>query len=404
MPKPATSTFNDDSARGVEVSGERVLLERPSRWNLVFLWDVAGFHDRRPRVARFAVTLLRPPIVSNTSPPVACELIAPPRTTLGACWLCVVGAAVAVAAAFAVFVTPIWLAAVAAPSCALAATMLIERALTYFAVPSDHLRLQDVAARHRGSGVAVGVLDELFRTVTRPVALTVDRDAAGVIALYERVGFTRTDPGDVESAEVAMTRPAPATSESDSALSVAGICPRWLWPTHTDIVLGAVAAFAMCSLHHPATWPHQVIVGTASFVVVTAAGTDWRLHRIPNALVASAALPLIWIATDTSNIGQALAGAGIMAGPLLASNLATGGRSPGLGDVKLVALAGAALGMIEPDAAPLAALMVMLLGGAAFGALYQRRTGRRGFPLGPAIAASTLVLLAFSGFLLRGSL
>ena len=91
-------------------------------------------------------------------------------------------------------------------------------------------------------------------------------------------------------------------------------------------------------------------------------------------------------------------------GGALASNLATRGHTPGLGDIKLAAVAGAALGMIEPVDAPLAALMITLVGGAIFGAVYQRRKCQRGFPLGPAIAAATIALLTIDGLALRNLL
>ena len=80
MPGPATSTISDNSTADISPSHPTLVLERPPRWDIVRLWRIAGFDNRRPRHARLAAILFRPPIVSNTSPPVACELVVPPRT------------------------------------------------------------------------------------------------------------------------------------------------------------------------------------------------------------------------------------------------------------------------------------------------------------------------------------
>lgn len=400
MPEAAAFT-TCDATNEVIASPSSIVLERPSRLDLLRLWDIAGFDDRRPRLTRFVVILFRPPIVSNTSPCVACELIAPPRTTLAAVALCVAGLAIAVGAALASGIVPIWLGLVVLPSGALASVRLVERGLTHRTVPAGHVRVQDVVAQHRGTGVAHHVLTALLSTETRPVTLDVDGHATGLISLYERLGFARTDRTGSKPEIVSMARSASSTDIGSPASTIFGVRPRWLWPSPNEIAAGALAALAMCALHQPGTWSRLVVVATAAFAVVTAAGTDLRLHRIPNALVAASVLPLLWISTGAGITGHALVGALIMAGPLLASNLATRGRTPGLGDIKLAGVACAALGMLDPVDAPLAALMITLLGGAIFGTIYQRRTRQRGFPLGPAIAAATITLLVIEGLELR---
>lgn len=402
MPEATAFTTCDPTTQ--VVSRPSIVLERPSRLDLLRLWDVAGFDDRHHRLARFAVVLFRPPIVSNTSPSVACELIAPARTTLSAMALCVAGLALAVGAAVASGIVPIWLGLVVLPTCALASVRLIERGLTHLTVPAGHVGLQDVVAQRRGTGIAHGVLTALLSTETRPVTLDVDAHATGLIALYERLGFTRIDRLRSKPETASMTRPAPSADTGSPASTIFGVHPRWLWPTPSEIAAGVLAALAICTLHQPGTWSRLVVVATTAFVTVTAAGTDLRIHRIPNALVAAGVLPLLWISTGAAITGQALLGALVMAGPLLGSNLATRGRTPGLGDIKLAGVAGAALGMLDPVHAPLAALMITLLGGAIFGAIYQHRTRQRGFPLGPAIAGATIALLVIEGLELRSVL
>ncbi len=140
---PAPSTIGDNSTADISLSHPTPVLERPPRWDIVRLWRIAGFDNRRPRHARLAAILFRPPIVSNTSPPVACEVIVPPRTTLSALALCATGPALAVAATLVSFIAPLWFAIVALPSGALAGVVLIERGLTHFAVPAGHIRLHE---------------------------------------------------------------------------------------------------------------------------------------------------------------------------------------------------------------------------------------------------------------------
>lgn len=86
-----------------------------------------------------------------------------------------------------------------------------------------------------------------------------------------------------------------------------------------------------------------------------------------------------------------------MAGPLLASNVATRGRTPGLGDVKLAAVAGAGVAVVASLDAVLPTLLIALAVGAVFGAIYVRRSRWPGFPLGPPIAAATGLTLAVTG-------
>ena len=86
-------------------------------------------------------------------------------------------------------------------------------------------------------------------------------------------------------------------------------------------------------------------------------------------------------------VGSAVAGAALAGTPLFVQHIATGCRTPGLGDVKLAAVLGLVAGAIHPAVA-IAGLLSSLLLGAVFGLLWQRRWSRGpGFPLGPALAA-----------------
>lgn len=399
---PTTTPVPSNRSVYAERTAE-IVVERLRRWELRQLWKVSGYGNRRNRLSYFASSFIRPPLVSDTDPCVACELIVPSRTKIGAIGIAACVAMLGFLVGLAFLVLPAWLAIVTAAGAALSIIVLIERVLATFAVPPNHLRLQDVVAERRGTGVAEAVLTDLLATVKRPVVLEADLRAPGVVELYERVGFAATSM-NLDAGTVTMTRPARDDSTADDGPSIAGIRPSWLWPTSCDIAGGLVAATALIALHAPGTWSRLVVVAVATFVIVTSAGTDWRLHRIPTKLAAVGALPIIWIATATDNTADAVAGAALMAGPLMASHLATRGRAPGLGDVKLALFVGAALALLNPTTAPLAAIMLTLFGGAVFGSIYQRSRRRRGFPLGPAIAAATLAVLTIEGLSLRSVL
>lgn len=375
------------------------VVQRPSRWHVPTLWAVAGYADRGDRVRRFLALIARPGIVSDTDPPVACDLLAPPRPVWGRPALAASGIVIAVGGVVAARTMPLWLAVVMVFAVFASSVLLLFRALSPSQLPPGHVVLVDVAAARRGSGVARSVLAQLLDALDRPTYLEVRHDAPGLIRMYETLGFEHhRRVGD----HIAMVRPGTSTDPYEG--SVVGVMPRWFWPTRTDVTVGISAAVAMLVLHWPGTWSRHVLVAAAAFIVATAASTDWRVQRIPNVLTLAGIIPILWIATGTRTVTDALIGAAITAGPLLAAHLATATRTPGLGDVKLAAIAGATVGLFDPTTAPLAVLFMTLLGGAGFGAIWQRTTGRRGFPLGPAIATATLAMLTIEGLTLRGAL
>lgn len=152
-----------------------------------------------------------------------------------------------------------------------------------------------------------------------------------------------------------------------------------------------------------ATWWYDPVVWlmpVTGFLVVTAAVVDWHTMRIPNrltlaALVALVPIALMLVAQRSVSGWDLLAGVALMAGPLLGAHLFTRAHLPGLGDVKFAGLLGITLGAVSPATA-YAALLGSLLLGAGFGAVYRARTGARGFPLAPAIAAATVLVLVIS--------
>lgn len=154
------------------------------------------------------------------------------------------------------------------------------------------------------------------------------------------------------------------------------------------------------------TTPIRWLAPIAATTAITAAVVDWRTLRVPNPLslagfIATAVVGAPLVLAGALRGQDMLVGLALMAGPLLVSHLATRGRTPGLGDVKLAGVLGLTLGAVSLRAAYWS-LLASLLIGAAFGIWYQRRTGRRGFPFAPAIAAATIGVLAVLGAVERG--
>jgi leader peptidase (prepilin peptidase)/N-methyltransferase len=136
-------------------------------------------------------------------------------------------------------------------------------------------------------------------------------------------------------------------------------------------------------------------------VATAAAWFDLRVQRVPNRLnavgaIASLALvALIDLVFGVEIVVPAVAGAAILAAPLLVAHVVTRDHTPGLGDVKLAAVLGVTAGAVEPAAA-LVTLVTALLLGVVFG-LVWRATGRgRAFPFAPSLAAAAVgVLIAW---------
>ena len=152
----------------------------------------------------------------------------------------------------------------------------------------------------------------------------------------------------------------------------------------------------------PIVW----LAPVASVTAVAAADADWRTLRVPNrltlsGLVVTAVVAIPLVLSDAIVGWHLMLGAFLITGPLLVSHLATRGRTPGLGDVKLAGVLGITLGAASMRLA-YGALLASLLIGAAFGFWYQRQTGRRGFPFAPAIALAAVGMLAAAGATERG--
>jgi Flp pilus assembly protein protease CpaA len=221
----------------------------------------------------------------------------------------------------------------------------------------------------------------------RRLVLAVEPANQHALDLYERHGFSPT--GNARGRLLRERRPQPAdgdrqaTTRVDRCFAIAA-------------TLSVATALTLLWDDDPRGW----LMPIAASLAVAAAATDLSSRRIPNALtgigaVTTAIVGGLVVANSDVTIVDLLGGAALFAGPLLAANLATAGRTPGLGDVKLATVLGAVLGTAGLVVTYLT-LLAVLATGAVFGLAWQRRTGERGFPLAPGVAAATCVALAIA--------
>src|SRR4051812_14728487 len=174
-------------------------------------------------------------------------------------------------------------------------------------------------------------------------------------------------------------------------------------PSPNDRLVAMPVAFgAAMSL---AAWPisgHAVAVPLVAVgaISILAGVIDARTCRIPNrvavaALVAFLADALITTLGDhrapADVAGAALVGFVAGGAPLLAFMWLVRPASVGAGDVKLLAVQGATIGLLAPLAAPLV-LLGGALGSLVFSAVLRRRTD---VPLGPGLAAGFVAAVVF---------
>jgi len=135
------------------------------------------------------------------------------------------------------------------------------------------------------------------------------------------------------------------------------------------------------------------VLGTAAGVVVlvAAALVDVAEHRLPNRLVAAAAVPVVvaLVVAWSGDVGRSVVlGAALVGGPLLLTHLASP-TGMGFGDVKAGAVLGAGVGLVDARLA-----LFGLVAGLAIGASWGLARRARSVPLGPALVAGALVALA----------
>ena len=176
----------------------------------------------------------------------------------------------------------------------------------------------------------------------------------------------------------------------------------WSWRGALDASTRRAATVAGCAAVVAIACALDARVPLATGLVLAAllpaALVDVIERRLPNRMIGSAAvigvvaitIERLVVGVDIGVSGAAL-GALAMSGPLLAMHLAVP-ASIGFGDVKLAAVAGAALGLVDPVAG-----LVALAIGSGLAAVMGVAGRRRTVAFGPGLLAgaiATLVLLA----------
>ena len=176
----------------------------------------------------------------------------------------------------------------------------------------------------------------------------------------------------MKTAEAELAKPVALWQRVTQAWGNVGIGARVAW-----LAAGVMAMVVGAGSAEPAP---TAITGVA---LACAALVDVHEQRLPNALVALAALATAWGAAATGSLASAAVGAAIGGGLLLAVRLQ---RGLGMGDVKVGAVVGAVAGARAVVVAPVAIAVVAALA-SAWGLL----THRRQLPLGPALWVGWLV-------------
>ena len=141
------------------------------------------------------------------------------------------------------------------------------------------------------------------------------------------------------------------------------------------------------------------VIGAVCGLAAWAAVVDVRELRLPDRLVAGAALPVLLFAGvavvrgEAGVVGQILLGAAVVALPLLVLHVISP-VSLGFGDVKLGAVLGAALGLVDPRLG-LVALCIASGGTVAVAAVLRRRA----LPFGPGLVLGTTGAFVVAGLI-----
>jgi leader peptidase (prepilin peptidase) / N-methyltransferase len=163
------------------------------------------------------------------------------------------------------------------------------------------------------------------------------------------------------------------------------------WPAVTGS--GAAAALVAAAL---GPVPELPVLLLAVVLGALLAAVDVRCLRLPDPLVA--ALGLLVLPLGLGHVRAALAGAALLGGTYLLLSLASRG-AVGLGDAKLAAVLGFALGALGWPAVLAGLVAPHLINGpiAVFLLLTKRVRRTTALPLGPALLAGAVVAVSITG-------
>lgn len=220
-----------------------------------------------------------------------------------------------------------------------------------------------------------------------PVGLALD-------ALAVRLALPFTDePEDEEE------RPPSRTTllRDETGSLVVEATPAQAWARRALIVAATAGLFAAVGARYDDV-SHLPIVAVYAAVFVLCASTDILAFRVPNAVTYPAILFALAVGATMpgADIIEVVAGGLLAGGILLVPSLFTGGKGMGMGDVKLAAVAGFALGFVHVVPA---LLFMAFAGGVVATLLLVLRLRRRGQPIpyAPFISFGALAALLWQG-------
>ena len=205
------------------------------------------------------------------------------------------------------------------------------------------------------------------------------------------------DVAEEDSAELAASGALAAAHAEAGALVLALDGSRAAWTRRLLVVAATAGLFAAAAARYDDA-SHLAVVTAYICVLLLCAGTDALSYRVPNVVTypAIAGALVVGAAMPGADIYEVLAGGALAGGVLLLPALLTGGRGMGMGDVKLVAFVGLALGFT--NIAP--ALLFMALGGGLVAAVLLisgLRSKGEPIPYAPFISAGALATLLWQG-------
>ena len=219
-----------------------------------------------------------------------------------------------------------------------------------------------------------------------------------LIGLFAIIGLVAGVALDALMGRLAWATPGGPLKEervTADALVVASEGSHW---QRRLLVMGVAAGlFAMAAVRYDGA-AELAIVTAYVCVLLVCAGTDLISYRVPNLVTYPAIVGAIVVGAlmPDADILEVLAGGALTGGVLLVPSLITGGIGMGMGDVKLAAFVGLAVGFTH--AAP--AMLIMAIGGGAV-ATFLLVTGLRKkgepIPYAPFISAGGLAVLFWQG-------
>ena len=188
-----------------------------------------------------------------------------------------------------------------------------------------------------------------------------------------------------------------ALIHAEAGSMVVDASPVRIWARRLLIVGATAGLFAATGARYHEVSHLAVLTAYASVLLVCAA-TDALSFRVPNVVTYPAIVGALVVGATMpgADLLEVAAGGALAGGVLLLPALLTGGVGMGMGDVKLAAFAGLALGFAH--VAP--ALLFMGMGGGGAAALLLlsgRRKRREPIPYAPFISAGALATLLWQG-------